>query len=118
MKIWGILAASVISDLVGGMSLRAAVDNRLWFVTAASGYVGAFTGLALILREGAPLGAVYGVWASATVALTAVLGMEVFGDPFSPLMAIGIAIVTVGVMIIESGVQPASRDCRPKPGQL
>jgi small multidrug resistance pump len=68
----------------------------------AVGYVAAFGALSLLLRWGAPIGVVYGVWAALGVALTAVLAAVVFGDPLSATMGVGIALVMVGVFTVET----------------
>lgn len=67
------------------------------------GYLAAFTLLGAILAMGMPVGVAYGIWAAAGVALTAVLGRVIFKDHFSALMAVGVALIIVGVGLIEFG---------------
>ncbi|MEB4616485.1 SMR family transporter, partial [Leucobacter sp. M11] len=45
----------------------------------------------------------YGVWSAAGVALTALLGSLLFSEPFSWVMAAGIALIVGGVVLVQSG---------------
>ncbi|MGD8195428.1 DMT family transporter [Herbiconiux sp. P18] len=103
MKNWLILAAAIALEVTATLSLRAAVDRPMWSVLAVVGYAGAFVALAALLRRGAPIGVVYGVWSATGVALTAVLASVVFGEAFTVPIGVGIAIVIVGVVLVETG---------------
>lgn len=103
---WMILAGAIVLEVAATLSLRAAIDNPWWALLTVAGYAGAFVCLASLLRMGASIGAVYGIWASAGVALTAVLGALVFNEPFTFLIAVGIAIVIAGVVLVETGHRP------------
>ena len=48
-----------------------------------------------------PVGVAYGVWSACGVALVAVLAKALFGEPLTPLMAVGIALIMGGVLTIE-----------------
>jgi small multidrug resistance pump len=68
-----ILVGAIVLEVAATLSLRAAaVDNPWWTVLTVVGYGGAFVALSALLRMGAPIGVVYGIWAAAGVALTAV----------------------------------------------
>ena len=73
------------------------------------GYVGAFTLLALVLREGMALGVAYGIWGAMGVALTAVLAALLFGQPLTGVMILGLALIIGGVLTVELGSQAAQR---------
>jgi len=103
MRKWLILAVAIALEVAATLSLRAAIDNGWWAVPAVAGYVGAFVALSALLRGGAPIGVVYGIWAAAGVALTAVLGAALFAEPFTPLIGVGIAAVIAGVVLVETG---------------
>ena len=98
-----ILSAAILLEVTATLYLRAAIDDPWWTVLAVVGYAGAFVALSLLLRLGTPIGVVYGIWAAAGVALTAVLGSIVFGEPFTFLIGLGIGIVIVGVVLVETG---------------
>lgn len=101
---WIFLVGAILTEVTATLSLRAAVGGRRWlYVVVALGYVSAFTLLSLSLGAGMPLGIAYGIWAAAGVALTAVASTLIFKEPFSVLMAIGIALIMGGVLLVEVG---------------
>jgi small multidrug resistance pump len=103
MRKWAILAGAIVLEVAATLALRAAIDNAWWAVLTVAGYGGAFVALSALLRLGVPIGVVYGTWAAAGVALTAVLGAVLFAEPFTPLIGIGIAAVIAGVVLVETG---------------
>ena len=50
-----------------------------------------------------PLGVAYGTWAAAGVALTAIGSRVLFGEALTRRMAVGIALIMVGVLLLELG---------------
>lgn len=103
MKKWLILTGAILLEVTATLSLRGAIDNPWWAILAVAGYAGAFVALSALLRMGAPIGVVYGIWAAAGVALTAVIASLMFGEPFTFLIGLGIAIVVGGVVLVETG---------------
>lgn len=103
---WLLLAAAIVSEVAATLSLRAALDHAAWFAAVVAGYLGAFALLGTVLSRGMPVGVAYGIWAAAGVVLTAVVAAVVFGDPFTALMAAGVALVVVGVLLVETGSHP------------
>jgi len=103
VKKWFILSAAIMLEVTATLSLRAAIDDPWWTVLAVVGYAGAFVALSLLLRLGTPIGVVYGIWAAAGVALTAVIASVIFGEPFTFMIALGIVIVIAGVVLVETG---------------
>ncbi|RUR01628.1 DMT family transporter [Labedella endophytica] len=101
---WLFLVGAILTEVTATLSLRAAVGGRRrFYVVVAVGYLSAFTLLSLSLGAGMPLGVAYGIWAAAGVALTAVASTLIFKEPFSVLMAIGIALIMGGVLLVEVG---------------
>lgn len=100
---WILLAAAIATEVAASLSLKAAQTEPWFFVLVVLGYVSAFACLSLALRRGMPLGVAYGIWAAAGVALTALLSAAIFGEPLTPLMLGGIALVIVGVLCVELG---------------
>lgn len=96
-----LLAAAILFEVSGTISLRLAIDNRRWYAAVAVGYLVSFTLLGLALAQGMPIGIAYGIWAAAGVALTAVLSRFLFKDPLTWLMSLGIALIIGGVLLIE-----------------
>ncbi|GHH74203.1 DMT family transporter [Promicromonospora soli] len=103
MTKWLILAGAIVLEVTATLALRAAIENPWWSALTVIGYAGAFVALSLLLRLGAPIGVVYGIWAAAGVALTAVIASVVFGEPFTLTIGIGIALVIAGVILVETG---------------
>jgi small multidrug resistance pump len=102
---WVLLAAAIALEVTGTLSLRASDGfSKIWpsALTAVT-YVGSFTMLAQVLKAGMPVGVAYGVWAGVGVALVAILGRMLYGDPLTGLMAAGFALIIVGVVLVEVG---------------
>lgn len=111
MKKWLILSAAILLEVTATLSLRGSIEDPRWVILAVVGYSGSFIALSLLLRMGVPIGVAYGIWAAAGVALTAVLASLVFGEQFTFMIGLGIAIVIAGVVLVETGHAPES----PKP---
>jgi len=102
---WALLALAIASEVTATLSLRASegLRRRGWIPVIVVGYLAAFTLLGTILAMGMPVGVAYGVWSAAGVAITAILGRVIFKDHFSVMMAIGVALIALGVVLIEFG---------------
>lgn len=102
---WLLLALAIASEVTATLSLRASegLRRRRWIPVIVIGYLAAFVLLGTILAMGMPVGVAYGIWAAAGVAVTAVLGRLIFKDHFSAMMAVGVALIVVGVALIEFG---------------
>ena len=102
---WALLALAIASEVTATLSLRASegLRRKRGIPVIVVGYLAAFSLLGAILAMGMPVGVAYGVWAAAGVAITAVLGRVIFKDHFSLVMAAGVALVAVGVGLIEFG---------------
>lgn len=109
MRKWLFLAGAIAFEVSGTLALRASLDNGLWVIVVAIGYVVSFGFLAAVLREGAPIGVAYGIWGASGVALTAVLASFLFGDPLTWVMSLGIVVVAAGVLLVEIGSQKAEK---------
>jgi small multidrug resistance pump len=103
MRKWFTLGGAIALEVMATLSLRAAVEVPWWGILAAVGYIGAFIALSALLRMGAPIGTVYGIWAAAGVSLTAIIAAIIFAEPFTLLIALGIALVIAGVVLVETG---------------
>lgn len=104
MIAWAFLGVAIVCEVVAALSMRMAVASRpAWYWLVGSGYVIAFVLLSFALAEGMPLSVAYGVWTAAGVALTAVLGKFLFDEPFTWVMAVGVALIMGGVLLVEMG---------------
>ena len=103
---WLFLAGAIATEVTATLALQASVKGgKLWYVPVGVGYVASFTLLSFALGAGAPLGVAYGIWSAIGVAITAVLGKFLFKQPFTWLMALGIALIIGGVLLIETGAE-------------
>ena len=104
---WLALGGAVVSEVSATLALRQALNQPGFYVVVGIGYALAFILLSLTLKAGMPLGVAYGLWSALGVALTAVLSMLVFGEPITVLVALGIALIMAGVLLVEVGAQRA-----------
>ena len=104
---WPALGGAIISEVSATLALRQALNQPGFYVMVGIGYALAFILLSLTLKAGMPLGVAYGLWGALGVALTAVLSMFVFGEPITVLVALGIALIMAGVLLVEVGAQRA-----------
>lgn len=101
---WLFLLGAILTEVAATLSLRLASEGkRLWYLAVASGYVLAFTLLTLTLAQGMSLGMAYGIWAALGVALTALASRVIFKEPLTPVMVLGLCLITGGVLLIELG---------------
>jgi len=106
---WVFLIIAILTEVTASLSLQAAVlpgsgkSSRWWYLLVGAGYVTAFVMLSFSLREGMPLGVAYGIWTAVGVALTALLGKMIFKHAFTWVMALGVALIAGGVLLIELG---------------
>lgn len=104
---WLYLGAAIACEVTGSLSLKGALDQPALYAVVVIGYLGAFVFLARTLKAGLPLGVAYGIWGATGVALTAGLAALIFGEPLTPLMGAGIAVIIAGVLCVELGSQRA-----------
>ena len=104
---WLALGGAVVSEVSATLALRQALEQPGFYAVVGIGYALAFILLSLTLKAGMPLGVAYGIWGALGVALTAVLSMLVFGEPITVLVALGIALIMAGVLLVEVGAQRA-----------
>lgn len=110
MKKWIYLVVAIVLETAGTLSMKALDGFAVpgWFVAVVVGYAGAFYCLNQILKLGMPVGVAYGIWAALGVALTAVLGTLIFGEPLTWVIGLGIVLIISGVLVVEIGSQQAA----------
>lgn len=102
--VWLFLIIAIILEVGAALSLRVATNGKkLFFIAVVIGYLGAFFFLAQVLSLGLGIGVAYGIWAASGVALTAVASKLLFNEPFTWVMAAGIALIIGGVLLVELG---------------
>ncbi len=109
MTKWILLAGAIICEVAATLSLKAALDRPMFYALVVVGYVSTFAFLAAVLRRGMALGVAYGIWGALGVASTAVLSSVIFDEALTVTMGIGIAVIMVGVLVVEVGSQKAQQ---------
>ena len=99
------LALAIATELAATLSLRASDGFRrpLWLAPMTIGYVVSFGCLALALAAGMPVGVAYAVWSAIGIALVAVLARIIWRDPLTVRMVIGIGVIVIGVVLVQTG---------------
>lgn len=97
------LAGAIGSEVAATLSLKGAIECPWLYVVVVAGYGSAFVMLSLTLRAGVPLGVAYGIWSALGVVLTAVLSAVLFAEPISALVALAMAAIVAGVVLVETG---------------
>lgn len=107
MRRWAYLGGAIAFEVLGTLALRASVDHAGWIPVTALSYAIALFMLALTLRERMPIGVAYGIWSAVGVALIAVLGVVVFDERLSTARVVGLAVIVLGVVLVETGSRPS-----------
>jgi len=102
---WLYLSFSIISEIIGTLSLRASdgFRKKIWILPLTVFYALAFFFLALTIAEGMPVAVAYGIWSAIGVALIALLGRIIWKEPLTPRMIVGLVLIMVGVLLVEIG---------------
>jgi len=104
---WLLLAATIVSEVSGSLALSAAQHHPAWYALTFAGYLGSFWLLGKVLQAGMPLGVAYGIWSACGVMLTALGGAVLLGDPLTRTMLGGMALIVVGVLLVQVGSERA-----------
>ena len=67
-------------------------------------YTISFSLLIVILKH-MPLGLVYGIWGGAGTALTALVGVVMWGEPFTLFTGLGLSLIVAGIVLLNKGSQ-------------
>jgi len=98
---WVLLVVAIATEVVGTLALRAS-DGFTQLVPSAItivGYLVSIVLLAIVLKT-LPVGIVYAIWSAVGIALVAVLGRVMFGDPVPPIAALGMVLIVGGVALV------------------
>ena len=108
----GYVGIAIVAEVVATLCLKGALGHSWLLVVVVLGYVAAFAALAAALRRGLGVGTAYGVWGACGVVLTALGSRVLFNEGLTPLMLAGLALVSLGVVLVEVGAQRAHRVAR------
>ena len=102
MQHWIFLALAIISEVIATSFLKAAEGfTRVWpSLVVVIGYLLAFYLLSLTLRT-IPVGVAYAIWSGVGIVLIALSGWLFLGQSLDLPALIGLALISVGVMVIN-----------------
>ena len=103
---WLILIASILFEVFGMLSLKH--SNGFSSLLPTAGAVSCFLisiGLMSILFKQIEMGITYAVWAAASTALIAMLGITFYHESLSALKIIGISLIVIGVVLLNLTTQ-------------
>jgi small multidrug resistance pump len=108
-KAWLLLGGAIACEVIGSLSLKAALDRPAMYVVVVCGFVGAFVLLSAVLRRGMALGVAYGVWGATGVAATSTLSALLYDERLTGVMVAGLVLIVLGVLTIELGSRSHGR---------
>ena len=97
-----ILALAVLAETIGTTALQASQQfTRLWpSVIVVIAYAAAFYLLALALRS-FPVGIAYAMWSGMGIIFISLIGLVVFGQRLDWPAILGLALIIVGIIVIN-----------------
>lgn len=114
MRQWLYLGAAITAEVTASLALKGALAMPWWYALVVSGYLVAFSFLAICLRRGMTISVAYSIWGAGGVTATALLSAAIFGEELTWLMALGMATIVAGVIVVERGSHAAAHQKMPK----
>ena len=107
-RAWAFLFGAIFCEVCGTTALKM---SEVFTVLGPSivvvvAYVASFVFLTYAMAD-LPLGLAYGTWCGVGTLLTTVIGVIVFGDPFSAVMGVGLVLVVAGITLMSKGDEEA-----------
>lgn len=111
MSAYGLLAGAIVCEIVATLSLKAAdgFSRLLPSVIVVIGYAAAFALLGFALQRGLDVGVGYAIWSAVGTTAVAILGVLLFRESLSVTAIGGIALIILGVVLIELGSGTTTR---------
>ena len=99
-----LLGIAIVAEVTGAICLKASEGLTVPLPTLVTviGYLITFSLLIKILQN-LPLGLVYGIWGGVGSAVTMLVGVVVWHDPFTAFTAVGVLLVIGGVYLLNKG---------------
>jgi len=99
---WLFLIASILFEVFGMLSLRYSngFSNILPTAGAISCFIASIWLMSFSLKQ-IEMGITYAVWAAASTAIVALLGIAFYGESISPFKLTGITLVVIGVVLLN-----------------
>lgn len=107
MKSYIALALAIIGEVFGTTMLKISegFTNLIPSIGVVIGMILAFYCLSLVLKS-MSLGLAYAIWSGVGTALTALLGILLWGDSFNLITIFSIVLIIGGVVLLNSSNRP------------
>lgn len=107
-----LLCVSIVTEVIGTTMMKLSEGFTVLgpSVGVVVAYVISFSLFVIVLKT-VPLGLAYGIWGGAGTVLTTVIGCVAWGEPFSLYTGLGIALVAVGIYLMNAGSQEKTDEC-------
>jgi len=101
---WVLLSIAIAAEILGTLSLKASDGlSKLWpSIGVLIGYALAFTLMAISLKK-LDVGITYAIWSGVGIIGAAIGGVIFFDQQLSRMTIIGMAIIIVGVVVMNLG---------------
>jgi small multidrug resistance pump len=101
---WSLLSIAIAAEILGTLSLKASDGlSKLWpSLGVLIGYALAFTLMAISLKK-LDVGITYAIWSGVGIIGAAIGGVIFFNQHLSRMTIIGMAIIIVGVVVMNLG---------------
>ena len=101
---WVLLSIAIAAEILGTLSLKASDGlSKLWpSLGVLIGYALAFTLMAISLKK-LDVGITYAIWSGVGIIGAAIGGVIFFDQQLSKMTIIGMAIIIVGVVVMNLG---------------
>jgi small multidrug resistance pump len=101
---WVLLAIAIAAEIIGTLSLKASdgLSKLLPSIGVLLGYATAFTLMAMSLKK-LDVGITYAIWSGVGIIGAAIGGVIFFDQQLSKMTMIGMAIIILGVVIMNLG---------------
>jgi len=102
---WFWLTVAIVTEVAATMLLRQSNGfSQLWpSIAVALGYTTAFYALSQALIHGMAIATAYAIWCGIGITLIAILGALLFNEQPTAVQVVGIALIAVGIVILQLG---------------
>ncbi|GGA30503.1 DMT family transporter [Psychrobacillus lasiicapitis] len=103
MKGYSLLSISILTEVFGTAMLKLSegFTNLVPTFGVIAGYGLSFYCLSLCLKT-IPLSLAYAIWSGVGTAITAIIGVLIWDDPFNLLTLSGLALIIAGVILLNA----------------
>ena len=109
MRYWLFMAAAILTEVAGTLAMKYGAAHDVRAAGLAVMYVMlvlSYTALAMAVRK-IPLAVAYGAWESLGLVLITLCSAWLFGESLSPTKLVAIAVIIVGIVLLEQGTEEA-----------